>query len=137
MVDILQLRVHPDEFEQLRLCQTKPPSDCHAAFTVSGIVQIWPLASWDEVPVKDRVNVRGWFPLLDQIADEFLIFRPHGGCFFVTRDGARYRVEQSETRGVLFLGLEVQGLALVPPRPARSATGEWKAKHGFARMNTD
>jgi hypothetical protein len=117
MLDILQLRVNLDEFDQLRLCQVTQRSDCHAAFTVKGMQVIWPVASWGETLAGERINVRGWFPLLDKIADEFLIWRPQGGCFFVSRDSVTYRVAENDTRSVLFMQLELNRLAVVPPRP--------------------
>jgi hypothetical protein len=116
MLDILQLRINPDDLEQLRLCQIKARGDCLAAFTVRGAGMIWPVASWDETPVEERMNVRGWFALLDQIADEFLIWRPQGGCFFVLREGVIYRNNENDTDGVLFLQFEVNRLMAVPPR---------------------
>jgi hypothetical protein len=116
MLDILQVRISPDDLEQLRLCQIRPRGDCLAAFTVRGPGTIWPVASWDETPVEERVNVRGWFPLLDQIADEFLIWRPQGGCFLVSREGVTYRNEESDVSGVLFLQFDVNRLMAVPPR---------------------
>jgi hypothetical protein len=116
MLDILQIRFYPDEFDQLRLCQVAPPDDCHAAFTVKGPQVIWPMASWGDTSAADQFNVRGWFPLLDKIADEFLIFRPQGGCFFVHRDKATYRIAEDDRRNVLFLELELNRLAVVPPR---------------------
>jgi hypothetical protein len=117
MLDILQLRVHLDEFDQLRRCQIAPPSDYHAAFTVKGTRTVWPLASWGETPAVQRVNVRGRFPLLDQMADEFLIWRPQGGCFFVDRDKATYRIAENDPRSVLFLQLELKRLEVVASRP--------------------
>jgi hypothetical protein len=116
MLDILQLRINLDELEQLRLCQIRLRGDCLAAFTVRGPGMIWPVATWDETPVEERVNVRGWFPVLDQIADEFLIWWPQGGCFFVTREGATYRTEESDAAGVVFLQFEFNRLMAVPPR---------------------
>jgi len=107
MLDILRLRIQLDDFDQPRRCQTEPRDDCHAAFTVNGIEAIWPCANWGETPAAERVNVRGWFPLLDDIADEFLIWWPQGGCFFVFRDRVVYRVEESDEHGVLFLQLEL------------------------------
>lgn len=118
MLDILQLRIHLDEFDQLRRCQIAPPSDYHAAFTVKGTGTVWPLESWGEIPAEQNVNVRGWFPLLDQMADEFLIWRPQGGCFFVDRDKATYRIAENDPRSVLFLQLELNRLEVVPSRPA-------------------
>jgi hypothetical protein len=119
MLDILQLRVHLDDFDQLRRCQIAPPDDCHAAFTVRGAGTVWPVASWGETPATQKINVRGWFPLLDQMADEFLIWRPQGGCFFVDRDKATYRVAENDPRSVLFLQFELNRLTVVPPQPAR------------------
>jgi hypothetical protein len=121
MTDILQLRVNLDDFDQLRRCQIVPPSDCHASFTVKGRTT-WPMASWGEVPTEERINVRGWFPLLDQIADEFLIWRPKGGCFFVYRDKVTYRVSESDARSVMFLQLELNRLVAVPSRQTASRT---------------
>jgi hypothetical protein len=118
MLDILQLRVHLDDFDQLRRCQIAPPSDYHAAFTVKGRT-IWPLASWGETRAEEKINVRGWFPLLDQMADEFLIWRPQGGCFFVDRDRATYRIAESDARNVMFLQLELNRLMALPPRQAK------------------
>lgn len=103
MLDILELRVHPEELDQLRQCQLRLRSDCHAAFTVKGPKTIWPVASWGEIPVDQQINVHGWFPLLDKIADEFLIWRPQGGCFAVTHEGARYRVDEQHKPGVEFM----------------------------------
>ena len=117
MLDILQLRISPDEFDQLRLCQVRPPDDCHAGFTVRGRGSIWPVTSWGDVPVEERVNVRGWIPLLDEMADEFLIWRPQGGCFCVHGDRAAYRLECGLPE-VVFLRLEVHRLMVVPARPA-------------------
>ncbi|HEY4379456.1 MAG TPA: hypothetical protein VGN01_03860 [Acidobacteriaceae bacterium] len=114
MLDILQLRVHPEELEQLHICQVRRRTDCMAAFTVKGKQQIWPVASWGEIPVEEKINVRSWFPLLDKIADEFLIWRPQGGCFFVDRDRVYYRVAETDARGVLFMELEMPRLAVVP-----------------------
>jgi hypothetical protein len=116
MLDILQLRIGLDEFDQLRLCQARPLSEWHAAFTVSGTEVIWPLAAAGETPCEERINVRGWFPLLDKIADEFLIFRPNGGSFYVSREGASYRARGGEGRSVVFLQFEVGRLAVVPSR---------------------
>ncbi len=117
MLDVLQLRIHLDAFDQLRLCQAVPRSDCHAAFTVESMQAIWPVASWDDTPLAEQINVRGWFPLLDQIADEFLIWQPQGGCFFVYRDRVVYRVAESDSRGELFLQLELnRPMAMVPRR---------------------
>lgn len=118
MLDILQLRFNLDEFDQLRLCQVEPRSDCHAAFTVSGAKTTWPVARWGETPVAERINVRGWFPLLDKMADEFLIWRPRGGCFFVHRDKATYQIAEHDPRNVMFLQLESHRLVVVPPRQA-------------------
>ena len=116
MLDILQLRVHLDEFDQLRLCQVNQRDDCHAAFTVQGTKTIWPVASWGDTSAAERINVRGWFPLLDQMADEFLIWRPQGGCFFVSRDHVTYRRSENDARSVLFMQLELNRLAVVPHR---------------------
>lgn len=121
MLDILQLRIKLDALDQLRLCQATPRSDCHAAFTVTSMQTIWPVARWDEIPASERINVRGWFPLLDQIADEFLIWQPHGGCFFVHRDRVVYRVAESDSRGVLLMQLELERpIAVVPRRPVET-----------------
>ena len=121
MLDVLQLRIHLDVFDRLRLCQAVLRSDCHAAFTVKGMQSIWPLASWDETSLVEQINVRGWFPLLDQIADEFLLWHPQGGCFFVHRDRVVYRVAESDSRGVLFMQLELdRPIVVVPRRPADS-----------------
>ena len=114
MADILQLRVHPEELNQLRLCQAQPRSDGYAAFTFKGPETIWPLASWGEPAVSERINVRGWFPLLDEIADEFLIWRPAGGCVVVSHEGARYRLEEQQRPGVEFLQFELSRLLVVP-----------------------
>jgi len=116
MLDILQLRMYQEEFDQLEICQIRRRDDCHAAFTVKGKDQIWPVASWGEIPAEEKINVRGWFPLLDKIANELLIWRPQGGSIFVTRDSVFYRLAETDTRGVLFLQLEMHRLAVVPPR---------------------
>jgi hypothetical protein len=107
---MLQLHVGSFEFEQLRLCQTTPRADCHAAFTVQGPGIIWPSAVWGDPPGTQRTNVRGWFPLLDKIADESLIWRPQGCCFFVSCDEVRYRIQENDL-GVLFLQLTVEAAA--------------------------
>jgi hypothetical protein len=117
-MDILQLRIHPDEWEQLRLCQAKPRSDCHAAFTVRSNGLIWPLASWGDPPVAERINVRGWFPLLDTIADELLLWWNQGGVCCVTREQVTYRPHEGATPGVVFLRLEMHRLQAVPARPS-------------------
>ena len=114
MLDILQLRIHPEELDELRLCQVKPRGDCHAAFTVKGEKTIWPMAIWGEAPAEGRINVRGWLPLLDAIADEFLIWRPQGGCFVVSHEGARYRVDEHQRPGVEFLQFELSRPMVVP-----------------------
>ena len=116
MLDILQLRIHLDEFDQLRLCQVKQREDYHAAFTVKGPQENWPLASCGETPAAEKNNVRGWFPLLDQMADEFLIWRPQGGCFFVSRDTVTYKTAENDPRSVLFMQLELNRLTVVPRR---------------------
>ena len=116
MLDILQLRMYPEEFDQLQICQVRPRTDCHAAFTVKGKDHIWPVASWGEIPANEKINIRGWFPLLDKIANELLIWRPQGGPVFVSRDSVHYRVAETDTRGVLFLQLEMHRLTVVPPR---------------------
>jgi hypothetical protein len=113
MLDMLQLRINLDEFDQIRLCQVSPRSDCHAAFTVRGPGLVWPVASWGETATEERINVRGWFPVLDQIADEFLLWWPQGGCFFVSREGVTYRPQEGVKAGVLFLQLEVNRLKVV------------------------
>lgn len=113
MQDILQFRITPDEFGRLRRCQAKPREDCHAAFTVRGPGMIWPAAIWGEAPAAERINVRGWFELLDEIADEFLIWWPKGGCCFVSDDGVRYRAEESGVSGILFLQFEIARLRAV------------------------
>jgi hypothetical protein len=125
MLDILQLRVSPDEFDQLRLCQAVPPSEFHAAFTVRGTKTIWPAANWGEIPETEKINVRGWFPLLDKMADEFLIWRPQGGCFFVGRDRVTYRIAEHDPRSVMFLQLELGRLAVVPPRQVEPVQAYW------------
>jgi hypothetical protein len=116
MLDILQLRVHSEELDQLHICQARRRSDSLAAFTVKGKQQIWPVASWGKIPAEEKINVWGWFPLLDKIADEFLIWRPQGGCIFVSRDSAFYRVAETDARGVLFMQLEMHRLTVVPSR---------------------
>ena len=92
-------------------------------FTVKGPQMIWPVANWDETSAAEQINVRGWFPLLDKMADEFLIWRPQGGCFFVHRDKATYRIAEHDPRNVLFLQLELNRMAVVPPRPNRAGAG--------------
>ena len=114
MLDILQLRISPDELGQFRLCQVEQRNDCHAAFTVQRSGEVWPRASWGDVPVAERIDVRGWFPILDQIADEFLLWWPQGGCFFVSRDAVTHRLHEGDTVGVLFMQLEMNRLHMVP-----------------------
>jgi hypothetical protein len=114
MLDILELRIQPEDLEQLRQCQARTRSDCHAAFTVRGKDTIWPSVEWVQAQSQQRVNVRGWFPLLDKIADEFLIWRPQGGCFFLTHEGARYRLEEDHRPGVEFLLFELSRPVVVP-----------------------
>ena len=114
MLDILELRVQPEELEQLRKCQTGPRHDCHAAFTVAGRDCIWPAVEWGKPQGQQRVNVRGWFPLLDKIADEFLIWRPQGGAFFITHEGARYRTSEDHRPGVEFLLFELSRPMVLP-----------------------
>ena len=114
MLDILQLRMNPDEIDQLHFCQIRRRNDCCAAFTVKGAGTIWPVASWGDLPVEEKINVRGWFPLLDEIADEFLLWWPQGGCFFVSREEATHRLHEHDASGVLFLQLEVKRLKVVP-----------------------
>jgi hypothetical protein len=116
MLDILQLRVHPDELDQLRMCQAVPPNDCVAAFTVKGRGQVWPVTCWDEESPVEKINVRGWFPLLDKIADEFLLWWPQGGCFFISRDKVTRRLAENDARGVMFLQLDTHRLTVVPQR---------------------
>jgi hypothetical protein len=118
MLDILQLRFNLDEFDQLRLCQVTPRSDCHAAFTVKGPQVTWPAASWGRALPAEKINIRGWFPLLDKMADEFLIWRPQGGCFFVHRERVTYRIAEHDPRNVMFLQLELNRLVVMPPRRA-------------------
>ncbi|MGA1982465.1 MAG: hypothetical protein ABSG84_08325 [Acidobacteriaceae bacterium] len=140
MLDILQLRFNPEELDRLRLCQAAPRSDCHAAFTVKGPQTIWPMACWDEIAAAEQINVRGWFPLLDKMADEFLIWRPQGGCFFVYRDRVTYRAEKNNPRNVLFLQLEMNRLTVVPPRPAqpvRALLAQSRGLKGLTPTYTD
>lgn len=130
MLDILQLRVHSDEIEQLRLCQSALRADCVGAFTVRGGA-IWPVASWDDAQRDGRMNVRGWFPLLDKIADEFLLWWPKGGCFFVSKDKVTHRFSADDVRGVMFLQLEMHRLSVVSARgaePARTGTARDSGK---------
>ncbi len=134
MLDILQLKVSADEIDQLHFCQIKRRGDCQAAFTVKGAGVIWPVASWGDPPLGERINVRGWFPLLDQIADEFLLWWPQGGCFFVSREEATYRVHEHDTSGVLFLQLEMRRLQVVPqPKPQHDAARTGPAPRLVAR----
>jgi hypothetical protein len=112
----VQLRVTADELEQLGLCRASPRSDCIAAFTVKGPGQIWPVATWDDAPQAERINLRGWFPLLDTMADELLLWWPKGGCFFVSKDRVTYRPTERDARGAMFLMLESHQLSVVPPR---------------------
>ena len=114
MLDILELRVQPEELEQLRQCQTGPRPDCHAAFTVGGRDSIWPVVEWGQPHAQQRVNVRGWFPLLDKIADEFLIWRPQGGAFFITHEGVRYRLSEDHRPGVEFMLFELSRSMVLP-----------------------
>ena len=120
MLDILQLRVSSDEIDQLHFCQWSSDVCSSDLFTVKGVGLIWPVASWSDSPVEERINVRGWFPLLDQIADEFLIWWPQGGCFFVSRDAVTCRLHEQDATGVLFLQLELKRLQVVP-QPQRDA----------------
>jgi hypothetical protein len=99
------------------VCQVELRNDCHAAFTVKGPGITWPVASWRNALVEEQINVRGWFALLDKIADEFLIWRPQGGCLFVYRDRVTYRIEESAP-SVLFLQLEVNRLMVMPSHRA-------------------
>ena len=114
MLDILELRVRPEELDQLRQCQAQPAADGYAAFTVKGPDTIWPLEHWAGSPSEPPVNVRGWFPLLDQIADEFLIWRPQGGPIFLTQHGARFRRNEGHRPGVEFLLFELNRPKLIP-----------------------
>jgi hypothetical protein len=107
MLDILQLRINVSELQQLHYCQSEHRTDCRAAFTVPSPDVIWPLASWGELPPEERINVRSWFPLLDKIADEFLLWWPKGGCFFVSDEEVRYKRAEKDAGGVLFLHFEV------------------------------
>ena len=81
----------------------------------------------------ERVNVRGWFPLLDKMADEFLIWRPKGGCFFVHREKTTYRIAEDDTRNVLFLLLEQNRLSVVPPRQIEPVRGYEPVRAFLAR----
>jgi hypothetical protein len=55
------------------------------------------------------------------MADEFLIWRPQGGCFFVYREKVTYRIAENDSRNVLFLQLELNRMVVVPPRQAEPA----------------
>jgi len=114
MLDILELRVLPEELDQLRQCQTRPRPDCQAAFTVDGKDCIRPMVDWAQPSGQPRINVRGWFPLLDKIADEFLIWRPQGGAFFITHEGVRYRTSEEHRPGVEFILFELSRPMMLP-----------------------
>lgn len=125
MLDILQLRVNSEEFEQLRACQIEQRGDCHAAFTVRNTGAVWPVASWGEAPADARINVRGWFPLLDKVVEEFLLWWPHGGVFFVSMDRVTHRLHPRDHPGVLFLQLEAGN-----PKAGSPARPEVRPAHG-------
>lgn len=124
MLDILELRIDATELQQLRNCQIRQRTDCHAAFTVTSPGVIWPLASWGEPQADERINVRGWFPLLDQIADEFLLWWPKGGCCFVKGEEVTYRRAENDGVGVLFLHFEVNRPIAVATSKANTRRSE-------------
>ncbi|HVU47574.1 MAG TPA: hypothetical protein VHD85_15695 [Terracidiphilus sp.] len=52
---------------------------------------IWPYIRNGYISDIDRKNVRGYSPLLDQIADIYLTVREEGGRFFIDDKGAFWK----------------------------------------------
>jgi hypothetical protein len=77
-------------YNLLRYAQPKKRTDCQAAFTAVG-TEIWPFVHWGNTPANEREQFRGCSTVLDQIADELIMWRPDGGRFFIEQTGVYFR----------------------------------------------
>ena len=79
------------EFSELDLLKKVGPVEHRkwpAVFSCNEYNDLWLFITYGYTAPEDRIDVRGKFPVLDAIADEYLEHRPRGGRFFVSDEGA-------------------------------------------------
>ena len=90
------LEITREQFDGFKKLQVKKRWDWPATFSTNSKGPIWPYVTNGRTPEKDRNDVRGVSPLLDEIADRYTAMREEGGRFFIGWNGAFWRSEKDD-----------------------------------------
>jgi hypothetical protein len=89
------IEVSRADLEQIKRLQIKPRSDWPAVFSTNVHGEIWPFWTYGYTYGRDRVDVRGFSPVVDEVAERYRQLRGEGGRFFIDATGAFYKDELS------------------------------------------
>ena len=80
------------DIDCLKKIGLKRRGDCFASFSVNANHEIWVYVTRSWTKEEKRRYVSGQCPIIEQIAEEYLLARPEGGRVLVKRDGLFYRL---------------------------------------------
>ncbi len=83
------------DLEDIRRLQIKPRSDWPAVFSTNVHGEIWPFATYGYTYGGNRLDVRGFSNVIDEVAERYREIRCEGGHFFIDATGAFYKDESS------------------------------------------
>jgi len=93
MRDIEHLKVTRAEFQTFKELQKRRRWDWPATFSANRYRHIWAFVTNGYTPFDLREDLRGVSPLLDRIANKYLMARPDMGRFFISDAGAFFKDE--------------------------------------------
>jgi hypothetical protein len=97
------IRITRAQFEELRSIQIKYRMDWPAAFSTNEHGDLWLFAGRSWTHPHKRVDVRGVFLILDQVADLYTVLREEGGRFFVDDRGVFWKNQSTQQQFVQWL----------------------------------
>jgi hypothetical protein len=103
-----KLSLTRSDFDFLRSLQRRRLWDWPAVFSTNPRGDIWPFATSGYTPAKDREEVRGLSPVIDQVADLLVKVRSDGGRFFIDDFGAFYKDDKIGADLNLFVLFEIK-----------------------------
>ena len=103
-MEVVPIEITRNEFQEFRELQRRHRWDWPAAFSTNRQSEIWAYITNGHTPFELREkNLRNVSPMLDIIANKYLMARPEVGRFFIDERGAFYKDELSlERQFVIF-----------------------------------
>ena len=101
--------VSKEEFSRFKLWAENGRWGWPARLSTNDWRDLWEPPGWGYTRLRDREQMRGEFPFVDDVVEEYLELRPGGGRFFIDDRVAYYKPEEEGEPTYAIAILRIEG----------------------------